>query len=439
MNLQDMTITGKTESSNPFHAQETAICYPVEGGYPGSGGWGSEDDIRLMFHASAEAFWQMDKSFRFTFTNAACEKVSGGFTGGEFIGTSILEYLTQEGIEHLARVNGSRRKREARGVGTELMFYELQMRRKNGTCFWAGISSCPMRDGNGKVIGYQGIMRDISAYKQYEIERRKLENLLKREERQAAGEKRNDGVARRMNRIMDGIIGYSERIIAQEEPEKHAGYVMDPEEKAAAMMQDLLTISGKDPANRKPVNLNELVPACLKKNRFQKLSENFPGIVIDLDLEPALRPVSGSAPQLDKAFTNLICMSCEKAGPGGAVSIATRTVYLGSTGNRSDDLNEGEFVVLSVSDNGAGMADENLHHVFEPFYMRKVMKKGATGLELSVLREVVKDHGGYVNVVSGIGSGATFIVYLPVARGEKQWSYMMQSDVRCPGGRSSMN
>lgn len=415
----------------------------MEGDYPGESGWGSPEDIRYMTESSTEAFWRMDNQLKFTFTNDVCEQVSGGFTCDDFIGTSLLGYLTPEGVEHLARVNGARLRREATGIRTNIMFYELEMRRKNGIYFWAGISSCPLRDESGTVVGYQGIMRDISAYKQYEVERRRLKNLLKKEERMAAVGKMAGGVAHELNNVMAGIIGYSELLLLQEGPENQSlsqqvGRILHSGERAAALIADLLLISGKDQAEHKPVNLNELLPSCLKQSLFQKNIEKYPGLAIELDLEPSLRPVRGSLPRLGRAFTNLLCLCCEKAGRDGSVLVATRTVYLGTPGNDYDDLNEGEYVVLSITDNGAGIAEENLSSVFEPFYMRKALKRGFTGLELVVLREVVKDHGGHVHVASRIGEGATFTVYLPLAR-EKQWHYRMMPEAGYPVNPLVMN
>lgn len=145
--------------------------------------WKNADEIHYMVDHTSEAFWQMDKDFKFTFTSAACEKISGGFKMEDFVGKSLLEFLTPEGIEQMQQVNGSRQKNELQGIKTDVIFHELQMRRKDGTYFWAGISASPRRDPSGKVIGYQGILRDVSGFKQYEGDRKSLEELLKKEKR----------------------------------------------------------------------------------------------------------------------------------------------------------------------------------------------------------------------------------------------------------------
>jgi len=380
----------------------------------------NDDDIRYLVDHSLEAFWQMDKDLKFTFTNPACEKISRGFKNEEFIGRSLLEFLTPEGIEYLRNQNGSRLENEAQGIKTDLLFYELQMRRKDGTYFWAGISSCPRRNPKGDVIGYQGIMRDIDHYKKYEEDRKKLEALLGEKEKMVAAGELAGPVAHELNNVMAGMIGHSELLMLKDDLDDktfqmHVAKIIHSGERAAAVIQDFMIMSRRGRAVYKPVQLNELIPACMNKSEFKKISEQCPGIALNLDLEPSLHPVCGASAQLDKTITNLLSLSCEQAGPGGAVGISTRTVYLGRPVNGYDHLREGEYVVLSVTDSGAGITDEDIDHIFEPFYLRKAMKRGVTGLELSVARAVIQDHNGFIDVVSRIGCGATFTVYLPVS------------------------
>ena len=158
-------------------------CYPGEAAAAGDIGRKNDDAFKCLVDNSPEAFWQMDNNLTITFANAACEKLYGGFDKEDLIGRSVLEFLTPGGIDHLKKINGLRVKEEGQGIRTDLVFYELQMRRKDGSHFWAGISSTPLRDTQGQVIGYHGILRDISAFKQFETDRSRLENALKQTEK----------------------------------------------------------------------------------------------------------------------------------------------------------------------------------------------------------------------------------------------------------------
>jgi signal transduction histidine kinase len=127
--------------------------------------------------------------------------------------------------------------------------------------------------------------------------------------------------------------------------------------------------------------------------------------------------VNASSSQLDKSILDLLSMSFQQTKPDGVISVATRTVYLGCPVREEDNLREGEYVILSISSTGGGLDDEEVGRVFEPFYAKKFMKKSVTGLELSIVREVIRDHNGFIDVYSKIGCGISFVLYLPVSRG----------------------
>jgi two-component system cell cycle sensor histidine kinase/response regulator CckA len=101
---------------------------------------------------------------------------------------------------------------------------------------------------------------------------------------------------------------------------------------------------------------------------------------------------------------------------GGVVTIKTTNQYLDKPIQGYDNILEGDYAVLSVSDTGEGISADNLKRIFEPFYTKKVMGRSGTGLGLSVVWGTVKDHHGYINVESEEGKGSTFTLYFPVTR-----------------------
>jgi PAS domain S-box-containing protein len=382
-------------------------------------------DIQYIVDHAFEAFWQVDKDFKITFTNAACGTVTGGFKSEDFIGRSLLEFLSPESIEKLHKGNTSRLKDEAKGVQTALAFYELQMKKKDGTYCWVGISSSPIRDRSGKVIGYQGILRDISGFKKQETSRKRYEEALNKAEKITRLANITNGVARELNHLMGGILAHGEILRSCDGQDDqvfhdHVGSIIESGERAVTFIQDLLAVFRKDEENRQYINLNERVLACVKKNELQKLSGKYPGVAIEMDFEPSLQNGRASLSQIDKSILDLLSMSFQQAEPDGVISIATRTVYLGCPGRDENNLREGEYVVLSISSTGGGLDEEEAGRVFDPFYAKKLMKKSVTGLELSIVREVVRDHNGFIDAYSKIGCGVSFVLYLPVSRGDDE-------------------
>lgn len=398
--------------------------------------------MKYMVGHAPEAFWQMDRELKFTYTNTACEKISGGFRAEEFVGRSLLEFLTPEGIEELRSVHTARQSEEKRGIQTDVLFYELQMRRKDGSYFWAGISSAPMRDASGQIVGYQGIMRDISSFKQHHVEQRRLEDLLGKTEKMAALGYMAGSVAHELNNMMAGILGYSELLMLQYRSDDnvsqaHLKAIIDNGERAAALLQDVLILSRKEAGIRQSVHLNDLIPQYMQKQEFQHLIKRY-DVAIRLDFEASLHDVVASASRVEQAVANLLLLSIQQAGPGGVVSITTKTLYLGSPAGDNGSICEGEYVVVSITDTGNGIPDDVVSHIFEPFYFKKITKYGVTGLELVIVREVVKDHDGFIDVHSVTGSGTTFTIYLPVTRGKLRVNYhMMPSGF--PDGSSAIN
>ncbi|HQP24629.1 MAG TPA: PAS domain S-box protein [Smithellaceae bacterium] len=412
------------ETENQFNdAKQTTFATdaPPEKDCAGTNDGKESKDIQYIVDHAFEAFWQVDTNFKITFTNAACGTVTGGFKSEDFIGRSLMDFLSPESIEKLYKGNSSRMNDEARGVQTALAFYELQMKRKDGTYCWVGISSSPIRDRSGKVIGYQGILRDISGFKKQETSRKRYEEAFNKAEKMSCLVNITNGVARELNRLMGGIIAHGEILSSCDGPgsnafHDHVGNIIDSGERAVTFIQDLLAVSRKDEENRQIIYINERIQACLKKNEFQKLSQRYPDVTIKMDFEPSLRNVNASLSQLDKSILDLLSLSFKQTEPDGVISIATRTVYLGCPVRYEDNLCEGEYVVLSISSTGGGLEDEEVCHLFEPFYAKKFMKKSATGLELSIVREVIRDHNGFINAYSKIGCGLSFVLYLPVSR-----------------------
>jgi len=212
-------------------------------------------------------------------------------------------------------------------------------------------------------------------------------------------------------------VGYSELMLI-EIPEgnplrKHVTNILDSGQRGAAIIQDLLTLARRGVAATEVINLNTLILDTLKTPEFQKLRSTFPDIRIETEREEGLLNIKGSPIHLSKTVMNLVFNAVESIDDYGQVLIKTENRHLDQPMNGYDAMLEGDYAVVSVTDTGQGIAQQDLEKIFEPFYTKKVMGRSGTGLGLAVVWGTVKDHGGYVDVRSQIGKGTTFTLYFP--------------------------
>lgn len=184
-------------------------------------------------------------------------------------------------------------------------------------------------------------------------------------------------------------------------------------DRGAALTRQLLAFSSNQVLVLKNVALNDVVEAMIKLLE-RLLGEN---IELELDLQRPLHPVFGDEGQLEQVLLNLAVNARDAMPNGGRLRIATRTESLGPERLSDTALPAGDYVVLTVSDDGSGMDESTRARVFEPFFTTKAPGKG-TGLGLATVYGIVRSCGGNVQVTSAPGEGATFRVLIPRAYGE---------------------
>ncbi|MGV8058141.1 MAG: PAS domain S-box protein [Smithellaceae bacterium] len=264
---------------------------------------------------------------------------------------------------------------------------------------------------------------DISEPKKAEEEKHLLQERLQRAEKMEALGTLAGGVAHDLNNVLGVVVGYSELLLSEiEESSKirqRVLNIMQGGDRAAAIVQDLLTMARRGVHAGTVININDSIIDFEKSPEFLKLSSLYPDVQIQTSLVPDLLNIMGSPVHLSKTLYNLVSNAVEAMpGMGGRVTIKTNNQYLDRPVQGYDDVSEGDYVVLSVSDTGEGISAADLKHIFEPFYTKKVMGRSGTGLGLSVVWGTIKDHQGYVDVQSAEGEGTTFTLYFPVTRQE---------------------
>jgi CheY-like chemotaxis protein len=139
--------------------------------------------------------------------------------------------------------------------------------------------------------------------------------------------------------------------------------------------------------------------------------------VFKTDLDSELLNITGSASHVNKVLTNLAVNASEAIEGKGTVTISTTNRYLDEPLKGYEDVRTGEYVMLTVSDDGSGIFPQDLDRIFEPFYTKKVMGRSGTGLGLAVVWNSMQDHDGYINIKTS-ERGTVFELYFPVTREE---------------------
>jgi CheY-like chemotaxis protein len=151
---------------------------------------------------------------------------------------------------------------------------------------------------------------------------------------------------------------------------------------------------------------------------FEKTKDYHPRVTFRIEYDENLLNIKGSPVHLEKTLMNLVANAAESISGKGEVAIRTESRYLDRTIRGYDEVREGDYAVLTVSDTGMGIPAENREKIFEPFYTKKTMGRSGTGLGLAIVWGTVKDHNGYIDVQSEVGEGTTFTLYFPVTREE---------------------
>ena len=256
-------------------------------------------------------------------------------------------------------------------------------------------------------------VRDLS-------ERKALEKKLMHAQKLEAMGTLAGGVAHDLNNILSGLVSYPELLLLQL-PEnsplrKSMLTIQKSGEKAAAVVQDLLTLARRGVVVTEVVNLNDVISEYLKSPEHENLQSYYPAVHIETHLEKDALNILGSSTHLSNTVMNLISNAAEAMPEGGKLTVSTENRYIDRAIRGYDNVKEGDYVVLTISDTGTGISPDDIEKIFEPFYTKKKMGRSGTGLGMAVVWGTVKDHNGYIDVQSTEGKGTTFTLYFPVTR-----------------------
>ncbi len=294
--------------------------------------------------------------------------------------------------------------------------FDLRMKMKSGDWRWVSLRGRPIeRDANGRALQVVGTLTDITERKMAEKERKTMQAQLQQAQKMEAIGTLAGGIAHDFNNILAVILGYAEMARENSQPgsivANDTDQVVKASHRAKELVKQILAFSRQDETERIP-----LEPSLIIKEASKMLRSSLPATIdIRLDLDPDSGFVLADPTQVHQIMMNL-CTNAyhamEETGGTLSISLKKESPVWDDLVNEPD-LQSGNFVRLSISDTGPGIAPEIREKIFEPYFTTKPVGKG-TGMGLSIIHGIVKSYGGFVSCYSQLEKGTCFHVYLPV-------------------------
>ncbi|MEJ2641165.1 MAG: PAS domain S-box protein, partial [Desulfosarcinaceae bacterium] len=264
------------------------------------------------------------------------------------------------------------------------------------------------------------VVHDLTEIRQAEAEKQALEAKLQNARKLESLGTLAGGVAHDLNNILSGIVSYPDLLLYDLDPDSPLRgpltTIKKSGQKAAEIVQDLLTLARRSVSTKKVVDLNKTVQDFLSSPEYRDIIAEHENIGVETNLSRNVLKLLGSETHLSKAVMNLVQNAVDAMPAGGTLTLATRGCYVDAPFTGFETIPLGEYTLLEVGDTGIGMPPSDLEKIFEPFYTKKVLGRSGTGLGMSVVWGTVKDHEGYIDIATAEGTGTTFSLYFPASR-----------------------
>ena len=377
-----------------------------------------EQRYRILADNSRDVVFTQDMDLNITYVSPAAAAMFG-YPLEEGTRLELSQLMTEESLQ--AAMKSFREYAErARSEDVVVPLMEYEYLRADGSTFWGELHGAFTRDQDGRLTGFQGILRDISDRKRAEAERVELETQLHQTERLRAIGRLAGGIAHDFNNQLAGITGYAELLRAKKREDAtvqdHTEKILVPARRAADLTSKLLAFARRGNYRAEPVDLHAIVREAISILE-RSIAKN---ITILERLEADRCLVFGDATLLQSAVLNVALNARDAMPDGGKIEFSTELVGWSddltdrdAAGLRQPSASRGERILLRVRDTGEGMDEATLRRVFEPFFTTKPVGQG-TGMGLAAVHGTVHSHGGTVEVQSEPGRGTTLTLALPL-------------------------
>ena len=359
--------------------------------------------LRMLIDDAPLAVYMLDAEARVVHWNPAAAAMFQ-WTSAELLGHPLPHIPDNERAAFEAHMALTRE-------GGSLKAHPTRRKRKDGVILDVQVSSSPMRDQSGAVVGAIVMVADVTAH-------RKLETQLRMAQKMEAVGLLAGGVAHDFNNLLTAIKGFASLLqMTLEENNQSAeflGEINKAADRAAALTAQLLAFSRRQLLRPEPIDLNSRVHDLERMLRMLLREDGH----LVLELDPHLSEVLADPGQIEQVILNLVVNARDaiRGRADGRVTIRTSNAELLEEFEQwGVQEAPGAYVRLDVSDNGVGMDRATQARIFDPFFTTKEPGQG-TGLGLATVFGIVKQSGGYVWVASEVGAGATFTLYLPRAK-----------------------
>ena len=297
---------------------------------------------------------------------------------------------------------------------------EFEMKQKDGTVFPTEHTVLGLKDEKGERIGWVSVVRDITEREQAEEEKKKLEGQLLQTKKLEAISTLSGGVAQELSNLFQAVHGYVERLMwgkEQDDPRyQELLEITNAAFRGAVLSKRLLAFSGIIESKKHPIDLSQEI-----KKVHKLLMRTMPETIkLELHLANEITIINGDPNQIEQALLALAVNARDAMPGGGKIVIETKRMILDDDFLRTHaGAAMGECALITVSDTGPGLGQKTLEHVFDPFYSKEDNSE-KTGLGLSMVYGIVKNHGGYISCSSEPKVGTTFMIYLPITEKEAE-------------------